>query len=75
MIIAVCTVIVLITRYCIDEYVYGDKKLSTDILKPLVKILITGITVLVVAVPEGLPLAVTISLAYAVKVSFDHFSN
>ena len=34
-----------------------------------VRYLITGITVLVVAVPEGLPLAVTISLAYAVKVS------
>jgi Ca2+ transporting ATPase len=33
-----------------------------------VRYLITGITVLVVAVPEGLPLAVTISLAYAVKV-------
>jgi len=34
-----------------------------------VRYLITGITVLVVAVPEGLPLAVTISLAYAVKVN------
>lgn len=36
-----------------------------------VRYLITGITVLVVAVPEGLPLAVTISLAYAVKVSLN----
>jgi len=67
MTIAICTVIVLITRYCIKEYVYGDNKLSTNIFQPLVKFLITGITVLVVAVPEGLPLAVTISLAYAVK--------
>ena len=33
-----------------------------------VKFLIIGVTVLVVAVPEGLPLAVTISLAYSVKV-------
>ena len=33
----------------------------------LVNYLITGITVLVVAIPEGLPLAVTISLAYSVK--------
>ena len=33
-----------------------------------VKFLIIGITVLVVAVPEGLPLAVTLSLAYSVKV-------
>ena len=33
-----------------------------------VKFFIIGVTVLVVAVPEGLPLAVTISLAYSVKV-------
>ena len=33
----------------------------------LVKNFIIGITVLVVAIPEGLPLAVTISLAYSVK--------
>ena len=33
----------------------------------LVKYLVLGITVLVVAIPEGLPLAVTISLAYSVK--------
>ena len=38
-----------------------------------VRYLITGITVLVVAVPEGLPLAVTISLAYAVKVNGKEF--
>ena len=32
-----------------------------------VKFVIIGVTVLVVAVPEGLPLAVTLSLAYSVK--------
>ena len=32
-----------------------------------VKFIIIGVTVLVVAVPEGLPLAVTLSLAYSVK--------
>lgn len=29
--------------------------------------LITGITVLVIAVPEGLPLAITLALTYSVK--------
>ena len=67
MLIAILTVIVLIVRYCLQEYVFGDTKLSIAIFTPLIKFLITGITVLVVAVPEGLPLAVTISLAYAVK--------
>ena len=33
-----------------------------------VNFIIIGVTVLVVAVPEGLPLAVTLSLAYSVKV-------
>ncbi len=33
----------------------------------VVKYFIIGVTILVVAVPEGLPLAVTISLAYSVK--------
>lgn len=35
-------------------------------LNSLISFLIIGITVVVVAVPEGLPLAVTISLAYSV---------
>lgn len=35
-----------------------------------VKFVIIGVTVLVVAVPEGLPLAVTLALAYSVKVRF-----
>lgn len=34
--------------------------------------MIIGVTVLVVAVPEGLPLAVTLSLAYSVKKVFEH---
>jgi Ca2+ transporting ATPase len=45
------------------------EKWSNKYWSRFVRYLITGITVLVVAVPEGLPLAVTISLAYAVKVS------
>lgn len=67
MTIAICTVIVLIVRFCIKEYGQEKKPFGLSILTPLIKFLITGITVLVVAVPEGLPLAVTISLAYAVK--------
>lgn len=54
-----------ITTYAIDRagwHIHHAQKFVTFI--------ITGITVLVVAVPEGLPLAVTLSLAYSVKVSF-----
>ena len=40
---------------------------ETHLLQNYVKFVIIGVTVLVVAVPEGLPLAVTLSLAYSVK--------
>ena len=73
MTIAILTVIVLIIRYCIKEYAILKNPFTVAIISPLIKIVITGITVLVVAVPEGLPLAVTISLAYAVKVRMIRF--
>jgi Ca2+ transporting ATPase len=65
--ISILTVLVLIIRYSITEYYYKQHKWTVAFFTPMIKYLITGITVLVVAVPEGLPLAVTISLAYAVK--------
>ena len=73
MTIAILTVIVLIIRYCIKEYAILKNPFTVAIISPLIKIVITGITVLVVAVPEGLPLAVTISLAYAFKVRMIRF--
>ncbi|KAI4810310.1 hypothetical protein KUCAC02_019149 [Chaenocephalus aceratus] len=65
------TVIILITRFLIDTFWVQSVPWSSDCMpiyvQFLVKFLIIGVTVLVVAVPEGLPLAVTISLAYSVK--------
>ena len=44
-----------------------------DILRVLSEAFIMGVTVLVVAIPEGLPLAVTLSLAYSTKEMYkDH---
>jgi P-type E1-E2 ATPase len=40
-----------------------SKKTTTT---EIIKIVITGITVIVIAVPEGLPLAVTLSFAFSV---------
>ena len=40
--------------------------ISINSLKSIVNFVIIAITIIVVAVPEGLPLAVTISLAYSV---------
>ncbi|XP_037946981.1 plasma membrane calcium-transporting ATPase 2 isoform X4 [Teleopsis dalmanni] len=65
--IAVLTVIILIIQFCIKTFVIEEKPWKNIYANNLVKHLIIGVTVLVVAVPEGLPLAVTLSLAYSVK--------
>ncbi|CAG5132882.1 unnamed protein product, partial [Candidula unifasciata] len=69
--IAVLTVVILIVQFCIQEFVIRGKTwTATDTTRNIeifVKYFIIGVTVLVVAVPEGLPLAVTLALAYSVK--------
>nr|XP_041632649.1 plasma membrane calcium-transporting ATPase 2-like isoform X1 [Drosophila kikkawai]XP_041632650.1 plasma membrane calcium-transporting ATPase 2-like isoform X1 [Drosophila kikkawai]XP_041632651.1 plasma membrane calcium-transporting ATPase 2-like isoform X1 [Drosophila kikkawai] len=65
--IAVLTVIILIIQFCFKTFVIDEKPWKNTYANNLVKHLIIGVTVLVVAVPEGLPLAVTLSLAYSVK--------
>ncbi|XP_005182536.1 plasma membrane calcium-transporting ATPase 1-like [Musca domestica] len=65
--IAVITVIILIIQFCIKTFVIDEKPWKNTYANNFVKHLIIGVTVLVVAVPEGLPLAVTLSLAYSVK--------
>ncbi|CAF3451705.1 unnamed protein product [Rotaria sp. Silwood1] len=67
MTIAILTVLVLLIRFSVEEFIQRRERWSSKYWNRIVRYLITGITVLVVAVPEGLPLAVTISLAYAVK--------
>ncbi|XP_069489188.1 plasma membrane calcium-transporting ATPase 4 isoform X4 [Ambystoma mexicanum] len=71
LIMSAITVIILVLYFVIDTFgVQGKPWLAecTPIyIQYFVKFFIIGVTVLVVAVPEGLPLAVTISLAYSVK--------
>lgn len=66
--IAVLTVVILVIQFCITTFVIHQKPWKSSYVGNLVRHLIIGVTVLVVAVPEGLPLAVTLSLAYSVKV-------
>lgn len=73
--IAVLTVIILIIRFCIHEFVQKKEPWSMSYIQNFVKFLIIGITIMVVAVPEGLPLAVTLSLAYSVKVCLIFIKN
>ena len=58
----VCTI-----KMIINTVTDPDESLwSMDTLSDLVDYFIVAITIIVVAVPEGLPLAVTIALAYSV---------
>lgn len=59
--------IILIVRYCVHQYYYLEQPFAASDIKVFVNAFITGVTVLVVAIPEGLPLAVTLSLAYSVR--------
>lgn len=68
--IAVLTVLILVIQFCIHTFVIQQKQWKNHYAGEFVRHLIIGVTVLVVAVPEGLPLAVTLSLAYSVKVIY-----
>lgn len=69
------TVFILILYFVIDNFVINRRpwlpECTPIYIQYFVKFFIIGVTVLVVAVPEGLPLAVTISLAYSVKVRLE----
>ncbi|XP_059310313.1 calcium-transporting ATPase 4, plasma membrane-type [Lycium ferocissimum] len=65
---AVVTFLVLIVRFLVDKATHHQftKWSSSDALT-LLNYFATAVTIIVVAVPEGLPLAVTLSLAFAMK--------
>ncbi|XP_075434503.1 plasma membrane calcium-transporting ATPase 3 isoform X8 [Ascaphus truei] len=71
LVMSAITVIILVLYFVIETFVVQGRvwlaECTPVYVQYFVKFFIIGVTVLVVAVPEGLPLAVTISLAYSVK--------
>uniref|UniRef100_A0A672NIL0 Calcium-transporting ATPase n=1 Tax=Sinocyclocheilus grahami TaxID=75366 RepID=A0A672NIL0_SINGR len=71
LVMSAITVIILVLYFVIETFVVEGRSWLPECtpiyVQYFVKFFIIGVTVLVVAVPEGLPLAVTISLAYSVK--------
>ncbi|KAI3471352.1 hypothetical protein Pfo_030716 [Paulownia fortunei] len=65
---AVLTFLVLTVRFLVEKGLHHEFTIwsSSDALK-LLNYFATAVTIIVVAVPEGLPLAVTLSLAFAMK--------
>lgn len=77
MAVAVLTFFVMTCKLVYNEYIIKNCSKALDpsncvemgyipLLKEIVRYFIVAVTVVVVAIPEGLPLAVTISLAYSV---------
>ncbi len=65
--IAACSIVgIMLIRFAIERGVEGTWN-NSEHLKEILDFFIIGITVVVVAIPEGLPLAVTLSLAFSVK--------
>lgn len=80
---AILTVHILLARYLCEGLIhrkidlFGGEVIGTKLFaenfKLWLKYVIIGIAIIVVAVPEGLPLAVMISLAYSIgKMAKDH---
>ncbi|KAG5232626.1 calcium-transporting ATPase 12, plasma membrane-type [Salix suchowensis] len=73
--VAIVVLVVMMIRYFTGntrddngqkEY-FGSKTKVSDVLDSVVGIIAAAVTIVVVAIPEGLPLAVTITLAYSMK--------
>ncbi|KAG5560223.1 hypothetical protein RHGRI_003495 [Rhododendron griersonianum] len=75
LLVAFLVLVVLLIRYFTGntqdengntEY-NGSKTKADDIINSVVAIIAAAVTIVVVAIPEGLPLAVTLTLAYSMK--------
>jgi P-type E1-E2 ATPase len=56
-------IVIILTAYL--SATGGVKEDMNDVTDDIINIFVTGVTVIVVAIPEGLPLAVTLALAHA----------
>eukprot|EP01113_Clastostelium_recurvatum_P039552 TRINITY_DN604_c0_g2_i2.p1 TRINITY_DN604_c0_g2~~TRINITY_DN604_c0_g2_i2.p1 ORF type:complete len:1017 (-),score=417.27 TRINITY_DN604_c0_g2_i2:124-3174(-) len=63
--IAATTILILLVLKFFGQMYMEGRSFELHMVSQLVKFFITAVTIVVVAVPEGLPLAVTISLAYS----------
>ncbi|TMW69043.1 hypothetical protein Poli38472_001199 [Pythium oligandrum] len=65
--VALLVFVIMCIRFSIQTFAKDHKEWKSGYISDYLNFFIIAITVLVVAIPEGLPLAVTIALAYSVK--------
>lgn len=64
--VAILVFLSMTLHLIIEKIYYEEEVFNMELISSLVEFFIIAVTVIVVAVPEGLPLAVTIALAYSV---------
>jgi len=69
--VAILTLVCLVAKHLVIDWYANKPLLSVEFFSAIVKYTITAITMVVVAVPEGLPLAVTMALAYSMMKMLD----
>ncbi|GLJ31007.1 hypothetical protein SUGI_0619870 [Cryptomeria japonica] len=65
LVVAALVFVVLFIRYFTDEY--SKSKKANEVASSLSQIFAIAVVIVVIAVPEGLPLAVTLTLAYSMR--------
>jgi calcium-translocating P-type ATPase len=65
--LALLTFVILVLRFCIETFVEYGLPWSAAYVQDFLSYLVISITLLAVAVPEGLPLAVVLALAYSIR--------
>jgi len=68
-VLAVLTILALVIRFSVEKFAIQKRPWRMTYIQHYINAITIGVTVLVVAIPEGLPLAVTLALAYSVRVS------
>ncbi|XP_055332695.1 plasma membrane calcium-transporting ATPase 3-like [Paramacrobiotus metropolitanus] len=66
-IFSAATSLVIIIRFCVQNYAIDGNSWKSQDATTILDSIIVGITILVSAIPEGLPLAVTLTLAFSAK--------
>ena len=64
---AILIFIVLLVRLIIEGFIDDWPEDTIDYINDVFRFFLISITILIVAIPEGLPLAVTLSLAFSVN--------
>lgn len=62
--VALCAFVIMLIRWCVEKKGFPIKEVNNN---GPIQFFLYAVTIIVVAIPEGLPLAVTISLAYSMK--------